>query len=646
MIRHFLIFQRPIKLIFLLFFFFLADLWLGRSIALGSNRPEIINGELNLMHYDFERDGNIHLSGTWKFYPGKFLNADQVKAAKRDGYVKVPDNLKGQICGEDTLPHMGFGTYYLRIIISEADINKVFMIKTEGIHSASKVIINEKLIAYGGTISEDRENSMPELKMNFNEYFANTDTLHLIVQTSNFHMRKFGMLYPIELGLSKNIRSANTTQGVLNTIAIGGIFMMMLYHFVLYFLRKQEKLTLYFALSALVLTVHSISYNELYYDLLSEFGFEFQLGLRRIASFLFIAFSALFLYYAFPKEFHKVVLKVVVPVSLLASASIIFLPLRVNAIFLPLLYLIAFIGVVYFLYVILIAYKNKREGAGVLIIGILINSTFIINDVLHDLHIVQSVGHLTLFGFFVRTFTQSMLIAIRFNNAFIHNEALLLERDTLEKQNEEKDALIQEIHHRVKNNLQSMSSIIDMQIMSVQDNEQKKILSQTHSRITSMALVHEMLYTSDKLSQISAKGYIETLVSSIDKMINTEHIPIRFVKQIDDVFLNINNCISMGMLTGEVISNSIKYAFNGVSNPEVKISLYYERSRNRIIYQIQDNGIGLSEAVISGKKSSLGLRLISIFSRQLDADMKLRNDNGTLLRLKFDLKNDLGISIE
>jgi len=214
-------------------------------------------------------------------------------------------------------------------------------------------------------------------------------------------------------------------------------------------------------------------------------------------------------------------------------------------------------------------------------------------------------------------------------------DELKIEKEELRKRNIEKDALIQEIHHRVKNNLQTISSIVDMQIMSLKEETHKNILRNTHSRITAMALVHEMLYSVNDLSYVSTKKYISQLVSTIDEMINTKRISINFETKIDDVSIEINKSIALGMLASEVIANSIKYAFKHINKPKISLYLKYNKNSNQINFTISDNGTGIGKDVISGKQTSLGMRLINIFARQLKAELKIYNNEGTVLKLKF-----------
>ena len=138
-----------------------------------------------------------------------------------------------------------------------------------------------------------------------------------------------------------------------------------------------------------------------------------------------------------------------------------------------------------------------------------------------------------------------------------------------------------------------------------------------------MSLVHEMLYSKEKLEFVSAKDYLTELVSKLNEMVYDNKEPIKFDLSIEDVKFDINNCVAIGMITSEIISNAIKYAFTDKQNAVVAISLVYNRANSEVVFSISDNGIGLSQSI---NQSGLGMRLIDIFSRQMEAEYESKNE--------------------
>ena len=197
----------------------------------------------------------------------------------------------------------------------------------------------------------------------------------------------------------------------------------------------------------------------------------------------------------------------------------------------------------------------------------------------------------------------------------------------------EKEALLKEIYHRVKNNLQIISSLLDLQANYVDELETLNVLQESQNRVKSMAMIHEMLYQSNDLASIEFLGYVQNLVrdlfysygvkSNIKPVINIEHI-----------ILNIETAIPCGLIISELVSNSLKYAFPDNRTGEVFISIHSHGEEFELI--IGDNGIGLPKNLdFKDIRISLGLRLVNILVDQLDGSIELNRSRGTEFKIKF-----------
>lgn len=203
----------------------------------------------------------------------------------------------------------------------------------------------------------------------------------------------------------------------------------------------------------------------------------------------------------------------------------------------------------------------------------------------------------------------------------------------LNQKNKEKDTLIQEIHHRVKNNLQFVSSLINMQIHSSKSTPEIDSLNDASRRIRSMALVHEMLYNQDNMDSVEINKYLNELVSSINDIVNSKNIPISFSINSDELMFDSPKAIAIGMITSELVSNSIKYAFSGTKEPRIIIDLH-KNDEDKITFSVHDNGKGIPDK-ISSSPEKLGMRLINIFSRQIKGEYTFKNANGLVYTLIF-----------
>lgn len=197
----------------------------------------------------------------------------------------------------------------------------------------------------------------------------------------------------------------------------------------------------------------------------------------------------------------------------------------------------------------------------------------------------------------------------------------------------EKHVLLQEIHHRVKNNLAVISGLLQLQIYETDDPKIRETLKESEGRIQTMALIHEKLYSSKSLSKISCKSYIGDLADTL-KVTNDLDKDIEIVKDIeDDIELNINLAVPFALLVNEVVTNSFKHAFKEKPDGKIIIQLY---QKDEVIHgMIRDNGIGLPEGFDIEKKESLGMTLIRNFIRQLEADGEMGSDDGAYIRFSF-----------
>lgn len=187
----------------------------------------------------------------------------------------------------------------------------------------------------------------------------------------------------------------------------------------------------------------------------------------------------------------------------------------------------------------------------------------------------------------------------------------------------EKEHLLKEIHHRVKNNMQIISSLLSLQSDNVEDEQILCLLRESRNRINSMALVHEMLYKSHNLSQIALKEYIENLCATIRRSYALPDSVIEFNFDIaDDIYFDIDKMIPIGLILNEAISNSLKYAFPDKRGC-INISLTNKGSKYDLI--ISDDGVGLKDDFDVERDAHLGIQLIHMLAEQLEGDLKLES---------------------
>jgi PAS domain S-box-containing protein len=202
----------------------------------------------------------------------------------------------------------------------------------------------------------------------------------------------------------------------------------------------------------------------------------------------------------------------------------------------------------------------------------------------------------------------------------------------------EKEILLMEVHHRVKNNMQVISGLLDLQASSSGNPELIERLNESQSRIRSMALIHEKLYGSKDFARIDLAGYVRTLSQDLFQSYKINPGKIDLIVQPDgDVYVDINKAIPCGLILNELISNVFKHAFPRDRHGELQI-IIRETENTEIEILLRDNGVGLPDDVDIHQPRTVGLHLVNgLVKNQLDGQMEVRRDNGTEFRIKFPL---------
>ena len=204
----------------------------------------------------------------------------------------------------------------------------------------------------------------------------------------------------------------------------------------------------------------------------------------------------------------------------------------------------------------------------------------------------------------------------------------------------EKDVLLQEIHHRVKNNLQIISSLLRLQSRSLKSPETLAAFEESCTRVQAMALVHEMLYESSSFSALDFAAYVQSLTDSLLRAYGTDPAVIQLRLDMAKVHLDINQAIPCALILNELVSNSLKYAFPDGRHGEIRLRLYCDPDGTTHMV-VGDNGVGLPARVNPDKTESLGLQLVNTLVRQLRGTLEVRRTDGIEYAITFiAAKND------
>jgi PAS domain S-box-containing protein len=207
--------------------------------------------------------------------------------------------------------------------------------------------------------------------------------------------------------------------------------------------------------------------------------------------------------------------------------------------------------------------------------------------------------------------------------------------DQIKTSLDEKEVLLREIHHRVKNNLQVISSLLSLQSHQIKGKKNLEMFKESQDRVRSMALIHEKLYQSQDLARINFKEYIQTLAAGLFHSYRASPDRISLKLGVEDISLGVDSAIPCGLIVNELVSNSLKHAFPDGKEGEIRV-LLHPVNRSCVELVVSDNGVGLPEDLDVRRSKSLGLHLVTILAEdQLQGEVKLKRDKGTEFRIKL-----------
>lgn len=208
----------------------------------------------------------------------------------------------------------------------------------------------------------------------------------------------------------------------------------------------------------------------------------------------------------------------------------------------------------------------------------------------------------------------------------LNNQKVIIENSL-----KEKETLLREIHHRVKNNLQIISGLLTLQSRQIENPEAQEAVREGRNRVKSMALIHQKLYQQDNLTAVNMSEYLDDLVGTIQQTFRDNNTTVKADIICNDLSLDVDTAIPLGLIINELVTNCYKYAFTGRNVGQIIIRL--EEEQQRLILEVKDNGAGLPPAFDIHNTKSFGMKLVQSLAAKLEAAIQTKNDNGAVFRL-------------
>ncbi len=219
------------------------------------------------------------------------------------------------------------------------------------------------------------------------------------------------------------------------------------------------------------------------------------------------------------------------------------------------------------------------------------------------------------------------------------NQAMETSRNEFEKIVVEKELLMRELQHRVKNNLNIVSGIIRLGEINITEEHSRKIFTDARNRINAISSIYENLYQSSDISSIELHLYISSLADSLIATYSSGGGRISLVKELDRCSIELKRAVPLGLLVNELITNSIKYAFNGTDTGTITVKL--KDNNGLLTVSVEDTGKGLPEGITTEDGGNMGLTLVRMLAEQIEGNLSFESGNGTRISFTFDLQKTL-----
>ncbi|UCG38514.1 MAG: PAS domain-containing protein [bacterium] len=214
-------------------------------------------------------------------------------------------------------------------------------------------------------------------------------------------------------------------------------------------------------------------------------------------------------------------------------------------------------------------------------------------------------------------------------------------RERIQASLAEKEVLLKEIHHRVKNNLQIISSLLNLQAHHVDDRYDREIYRESQNRVITMALIHEELYQARDLARVDFGAYIQNLTQNLFASYGIDPQRIHLTLDTEDLDVVVDTAIPAGLILNELISNALKHAFPGERGGSVRVG-FHSVGENNYVLEVADDGIGLPEDMDLWNTKSLGMQLVTVIIEQLGGDLDVSREGGTSFRIRFSEYREAG----
>ncbi len=552
--------------------------------------PQISKGTLDLTRWDFSNYEPLKLDGEWEFYRKQFLEPDDynINLPGKNEFLQVPRSRSKYFHGAKFSSEV-CGTY--RLVIKTKPQDNILALRIPRILTAYKIWINDKLMSSCGVIEVNTSPSKGRVVPNTIFFSNNRSTIQIVLQVSNFIEHKGGITASFTLGVSQKVLKERDKQIEHDMFLFGLIFIIGCYHIIYYVFNRKNISTLLFGVFCMIVGLRTIISGECV--LLQLINVNESIIFRLMYAIFGVGATVLITFYAtlFAQEYSKKVLRFFQVTNLICVAVIMYFGASTSFNFIIVFECIGVISGLYTICVVILAYIHKRQSALIILGGTILILSVIINDILNTEYILETKVLLMPIGLAVFIFIQSVVLALRFSEAFKNVEQLSIR---LVRSNRVKDNILANTSHELKTPLHGIIGIsehlLNTNLPTSAINNINKIMVSA-KRLSN--LVNDLLdYSKLRHNYIKLNLVSCNLKMSVDFTIDMFQHALSDVEVINDVnhafFVKADEGRLLQILQN-LIGNAIKFTKKGV----IKISA--EKKNDMIEVSISDNGPGIEE---------------------------------------------------
>jgi len=598
-----------------------AALVAGSFLVIGCSGPPsplASGGVLDLRSVDFAQTPVVSLNGEWDFVPGDLTSPWSALKDRSPTARAVPDLWKaGEAGGRDG---HGAGTYHLTIFLPP---HPPLALRYISAATAFRLEAQGQALVQVGVPSLTVEGSRPAYRPG-TVRLPEAPTLELSVRVSNQEYRVGGLWFPLDLGPAETIERQYLVAFSIawgHSVALGVMALILI---VLFLLRRQERAFLFSGLLALMLAVRVLVTGDyLVTRFWPNFPFDLMIRIEYLSVFASFPLATGLFQALIPRFLGRKWAWAAVGASSVFVLMAFVLPLDLLTRTINGYYVVAILTISLFLRSFWVhALKNRDPRAVLLLVGVLVLSLSIVNDVFYSAFLWKT-ANLGTWGFLFFILTLIWIDFTRLTSAFSEVELLVVQ----------KDLLIAEIHHRVRNNLQMVSSLVSLQTKRTQSPEAKEALAILKSRVLSMALVHEKLYASNLSGTIDLGTYLPDLLQLMIPKEALEEGVIQLSVKSPSLERSTASCLDIGLVVTELVNNALKYSLLPRGGGELRVEM--KAVGNELHLLVEDDGPGFPENFRPDENRSLGYRLITSLLHRYHGSWSILPGPGGRVEVRF-----------